>query len=142
MMMKKMALAMVIMAIGMFISSTKATATEVEILRSEDTAEFNSFVDMLDEDKDGTTAEVDFGDEKYVIFYKTIETGVTKEKIAEINVMAATPNSGETMRVLSDKTYTLSVDGKVTFPIGFTVNTELKKEFFYGPCKVFVKLKK
>ena len=141
---KKLALMRLVMVMAiiaaMSFSTAKATAL-TEVLRSEDTVEINGDVDMFEEDINGETAEVNYGQEKYVIFYKTIPTGIEKERILEIDVMAATPVSGDNMEILSEKAYTISDEGKITFPIGYTADM-IPKEFYHGPFKVFIKLKK
>lgn len=138
-MMKKMALKMAtVLAILTTISFSTAKATALtERLSSDDTVEINGNIDLFDEDKSVETAEVNYGNEHYVIFYKVVETGIPLDKIIEIDVMATPPDGGEVMNVLPSSSYTVQSDGKVTFPIGFTINME-PKEFYQGPFKIFI----
>lgn len=142
--MKKIIMTMsvlVAMIVLVIFSSTKITFAAVEILRSDSTVEFNGNVDMFEEDKDSEVIKVNFKQEEYCIFYKIVKTGIAPEKMEEIDVMAATLDSGEVMNVLSPSEYQIRSNGNVVFPIGITIDMD-PREFYRGPYKVFIKLKK
>lgn len=137
--MKKIVMTMLVL-VGMVLYSDVVTAKamELEILSSDGIIEFNGYIDMLEEDVDSETVEIECekGD-KCVNFYKVVKTGITPERIKEIYVMATPLDGGEVMNILPKTDYEVRSDGKVVFRIGRTVNMEFK-ESYRGPFKVYI----